>query len=205
MSLFGLFGVNVEKLKAKGDVEGLFQLAIDNKSNASRKACQALEELGDQVVTPLIACVKQYYEVNKKLSCGDIAATLVRVGPAIVMPLTRLLEQSKSDISAIIALGKLKDPRSVQVLYGALKLGNPLITVQAAVALAAIGNEEAVAALIQALDAADFIIRADAAYALGGIGDQSLIPVLTKACSDPHERVQAEAKKALDQIKMRQR
>jgi CheY-like chemotaxis protein len=199
----GLFRANVKKLKAKGDVEELFQIAIDNGNYSNRLAVQAIKELGHQAVVPLMSCVKAYYRINANLSFEDIATAFSGVGAAIVVPLIRLLEQSNGDIAAIVALGKLKDPRAVPILCALFKMGNPLISTQVATALAAIANEEAVAALMQELEGDYFIARADAVYALGIIGDQSFIPAITKACSDPHERVREAAGKALHQITTR--
>jgi len=199
----GLFGANVKKLKAKGDVEELFQIAIDNRNYSNRLAVQAIEELGHQAVVPLISCVKAYYRISANLSFEDIATALSGVGAAIVVPLIRLLEQSNGDIAAITALGKLKDPRAVPILCALFKLGNPLISTQVATALAAIANEEAVAALMQELEGDNFITRADAVHALGIIGDQGFIPAITKACSDPHEHVRDAAGRALHQITTR--
>jgi hypothetical protein len=199
----GLFGANVRELQAKRDVEGLFQIATDNRHHANNRARHALEELGKQAVAPLMSCVREYYEINANLSFESIATTLSEVGAAIVVPLIRLLEQSNGDIAAIVALGKLKDPRAVPILCALFKTHNPLISTQIATALAAIANEEAVAALMQALEGDYFIARADAVHALGIVGDQSFIPAITKACSDPHERVRDAAGKALHQITMR--
>jgi hypothetical protein len=51
MPLFG--SPNIEKMKAKRDVPGLFRLMLANKGEASEKARQALVEIGPQAVLPM--------------------------------------------------------------------------------------------------------------------------------------------------------
>lgn len=59
MPLFGLFGPpNIEKLKEKGDVEGLIKALRHDDGVVRLRAQSALADLGDMVVEPLIAALE---------------------------------------------------------------------------------------------------------------------------------------------------
>jgi hypothetical protein len=69
----GLFGPNVEKLKAAGDVAGLIAL-LSAKQSVKVRAGQALIDLGDAAVAPLLEALS---------TVGEPAATaLAGMGPS---------------------------------------------------------------------------------------------------------------------------
>ena len=90
-----LFGPNVEKLKAKGDIKGLIKLLNYTKDERVLfSAMQALVDIGEPAVEPLIAALDDY---------GLFAVPpLVDIGQPAVGPLTAVVENK--DISELVRM-----------------------------------------------------------------------------------------------------
>ena len=82
------------------------------------------------------------------------------------------------------ALGRLADPRAVDLLSAALSDEIRLVRQTAAIALGRIADRRAVAPLIGALGSKGTAVRGCAAEALGKIGDASAVPPLIAALAD---------------------
>ena len=109
MSLFGLFGPpNIEKLKAKRNVQGLIKALIYKKdATVRRDALEALGAIGDaRAVEPLIAALKDselYVRLGGAKALGEIGDARA------VESLSAALQDSASDVrkNAAAALGKI--------------------------------------------------------------------------------------------------
>ena len=141
-----LFGPpNVEKMKARRDVNGLIKALGYQKGDSfdarsiRRDAARALGELED---------------------------------PRAVEPLIAALGDERSDVrqAAAEALGKIKDPRAVEPLIAALGDERSDMRQAAAKALGAIGDARTMEPLIAALKDAEWRVREAAAQALDHLG-----------------------------------
>ena len=101
-------------------------------------------------------------------------------------------------LSAIDALGKIEEGRSVDALVSLLKEKDDEIRIAVVEALGKIRDPKASKPLINILSDKD--VQRTAIRALGSIGDKSAVPALTKLLDDPDEYVSYNAAQALKQI-----
>jgi HEAT repeat protein len=100
--------------------------------------------------------------------------------------------------AAVAELAKIKDPRVVPLLLGALKDADSYVRGQTAAALGDIADKRAVQPLITALKDDDYMyVRQESAKALGKIKDASAVQPLINALNDETPEVREEAAKAL--------
>jgi HEAT repeat protein len=166
--LDSILKINIDEMKAKRDLDGLFK-ALNNKRNvyARRDAAKALGEIGDATaMEPFIAALK-----DPKKNVRD---------------------------TAVEAIGKLGgNPRAVAALAEPLKNGNSIAREEAASALGKIGHKSAVEHLVSALKDEDCFVRQSAAAALGKIGDPRAAAVLGQSLKDNDKDVRQAAMMAL--------
>jgi HEAT repeat protein len=175
MSFFKRFGLpNIQKMQAKGDVEGLIEaLGYDKgdrrKSVPVRKnAAQALGELGDErAVEPLIDALTQETDIG-------VSDTIS------------------------VALGKIGSP-AVEPLITILRTGEALDRFRAAEVLHAIGDERAIEPFITALKDDDGDVRKVAAWGLAKTGTPVVEP-LVALLKDDYKWARVAAAKALDEL-----
>ncbi len=180
------FKPNVEKLKARKDVDGLIAALNHKQWDVFKDAMEALVSIGDaRAVEPLIKAleegwVKAYgggrinvstYAANALGEIGDVRA---------VEPLIKLLSDKEVSSTAASVLGQIGDAKAVGPLIEALKDKNnkPYVREQAASALGQIGDARAIRPLIDALRDKDTGVRLKAASVLGKIGDNIILPIL---------------------------
>ncbi|NSW54250.1 MAG: HEAT repeat domain-containing protein [Anaerolineae bacterium] len=177
MPLFG--PPNIEKMKAKKDVEGLIKALSYQKDWLLRQdAAQALGDLADaRSVEPLIAALDdENHEVSEYA-----AVALGRIGGVRTTELliTALTDGSGSEgvrSSAAKALGEIGDSRAVESLIAALEDKNHKVSEYAAAALGRIGGARTTELLIAALTDVSLSgdVRSSAAKALVQIGAPSV-------------------------------
>lgn len=180
MPLFGLFGPpDVEKLKAKGDVEGLIKaLNYEKDVSVRRAAAEALGQIGDsQSMITLVASVGHKYSDVQQAAMQ----VLIKSGNIAVEPLVMGLKYSDNKaFKAVIVqvLAQIGDEQAVETLVAALK---DYDTKKAALdALVKLGN-----AVIGPLDAAlkgesDPWMWRTAAEILGKTGDARVVEPLAR-------------------------
>jgi HEAT repeat protein len=152
----GFLAPNIEKLKTRGDVDGLIEALGDQRDNVRSGALEALVDL--RAVQPLIE-------------------TLLSRPPAST-------RDSRTRNGAAEALGSTGDERAVEALTAALD--DPTVARRAAQALRRIGDRRAVAPLIAALGSSDWMVSSEAAEALGELGDGRAADALAAALAgDP--------------------
>jgi len=172
MSLFG--PPNIEKMKARRDVDGLIK-ALQYKIKSTefkdewvrRDAAKALGEIG---------------------------------GSSVVLPLIAALKHRDNEVrwEAALGLGKISDARGVEALNAALK--DPYLCRAAAIALGEIGGAHAVEPLISVLENKDAEVRKAAVEALGKIGDTRAVEPLIAELNDKDIKVRKAAVEALGKI-----
>jgi HEAT repeat protein len=212
MPLLGLFGPsNVEKLKAKGDVQGLIK-ALSHKKDVQidwqkasveakakykgyaavrQAAAEALGQIRDaRAVEPLVAALK-----DKMASVREAAIkALVKIGTPSVMSLVAALkdEEWTARMVAAEALGQIGDARAVEPLVAALKdeTGNVQVAVKEALGqidpnwMKSAAVKEAIPAFVAALKNKNINVRLGAAEMLGKLGDARAVDPLVTVLKD---------------------
>jgi HEAT repeat protein len=222
-----LFGPpNVEKMKARRDVNGLIKALGYKKDEYVRwYTARALGEIKDpRAVEPLIAALGDERSDVRQAAAEALGEIK---DPRAVEPLIAALKDAEWRVraAAAYALGEIKDPRAVEPLIAALKDAEWRVREAAAQALDHLGWEPAqdeiagwywiakrdwdkcvalgaltVEPLIAALKDAGWSVRADAAKALGKIGDPRVVEPLIAALKDKDEYVRKAADEALVKI-----
>jgi len=197
----GLFGPpNVEKMKAKRDVEGLIKaLGYQKDASVRQAAAGALGQMRDpRAVQPLIAALKD----SDRHVPETAAEALVKIGTPAVEPLIVALKDSDSNVRRLAAgaLGQIGDARAVEPLIAARTDSNWELRQAAARALEQIGDARAVEPLVAALKASKGFVRHAAAGALAKIGDARSFEPLVAALKDSNEFVRKEAAEGLAKI-----
>ena len=222
-----LFGPpNVEKMKARRDVNGLIKALGYKKDEYVRwYTARALGEIKDpRAVEPLIAALGDERSDVRQAAAEALGKIK---DPRAVEPLIAALGDERSDMrqAAAKALGAIGDARTMEPLIAALKDAEWRVREAAAQALDHLGWEPAqdeiagwywiakrdwdkcvalgaltVEPLIAALKDAGWSVRADAAKALGKIGDPRVVEPLIAALKDKDEYVRKAADEALVKI-----
>ena len=113
---------------------------------------------------------------------------LVQLGPRIFPAIQRRAEgQDHVPVAFIGMLGKVRDPRSVDLVLNALEKGGPSVQEAAADALGELGDQRATNPLRACLANSSRGARCSAAYALASLGDRESLPAileLTRESSD---------------------
>jgi HEAT repeat protein len=168
MPLFG--PPNIEKLKEKGDLDGLTRALRHKYYYIRRDAAEALGELGhSRAVEPLVAALKDEDTVRKAA-----VQALAKLGSVAVHPLIAALDNEEAYLreAAAVALGELRDPRAVEPLVAYLHTG--LRGYRPATALEALGefaDPRLAAEFADYIDDGDLEVRGIARGALGKMGD----------------------------------
>ena len=225
-----LFGPpNVEKMKARRDVNGLIKALSYKNGDVHRAAIQALKEIGAPAVTPLIAALKDeksYVRAAAAWALGEIKdpravepliaalrdgdgfmrgtaiPALGEIGAPAVEPLIAALQDKNKEVrwTAAQVLGRIGDARAVEPLIAALKEECNDVRWNAARALGQIGDARAVQPLTAALKDEWPLVRQTAAEALGQIGDPRAVEPLTAVLQDEESQVRQAAAEALDRL-----
>jgi HEAT repeat protein len=199
-----VFQPDVEKMEAKGDVEGLIKALEYKKSNGVR--CYAAMALGRmreaRAVQPIIAAFKANDPndlVDRLMFASAAESALADIGAPAVMPLLATLKDSDQGVRAFaeVALAKIGEP-AVEPLIAAL--GDESVGESAGMALAKMGTS-AIQPLIGALRASQENVRAYSAMALGEIKDLRAVEPLIGALGDNDEAVRSFAAQSLGMLK----
>jgi HEAT repeat protein len=131
----------VQRLKAKGDVDGLIEaLDYQDDHNVRLAAASALGRIGDKrAVKPLIVALDDQRRV-KEIS----AQALGQIGdPRALEPLIKTLGVENWEVRSTVAkaLGKIGDPRAIKPLISLLRDNSENVRWNASQALEAITGE----------------------------------------------------------------
>jgi HEAT repeat protein len=226
-----MFIEDIQKMKAKRDVEGLITALKDEDEdyNVRKGAVEALVEIGKPAVESLTLLLKDQTSFIE----GEAAKALGKIGDAsAIEPLIRALKNEVWAVQVIAgeALGEIGDAKAVEPLIEVLEKGaDDDVRGLAALALGHIGDTRAIEPLIKSLEDEDvrsnaawalvkigepavkslievvnnisLLFREDAVRALGEIGDKRAIEPLNKALKDKDPEVCQAAKEALKELK----
>jgi HEAT repeat protein len=189
---------DIEKFAARGDVGRLIKALGHESSPVRDKATDALKEMGEPAVEPLIAALA---DENPRVRARAVYTLAAIDGRRAVEPLIAALGDESSEVRASAAwnLGDLGDHRAVEPLIAALE--DPAAARFAcAMSLGTIGDPRALEPLLLALTDEDSQLRKHAARALGGIGDARAVEPLLAALDDEDREVRGSAATALGMI-----
>ena len=185
-----------------GDLRAVRPLAEtldDYRMEVDKPAKDALIEIGDpSVVDEVMAVIDELMNLKNDAYAFEV---LYSLGKTAVESLIPYLEHQIKNVryAAVIALGKIGDPRAVEPLIKALRDSVEHIRTHAARALGQIGDARAVEALALALEDSWFDMRKAAADALGNIGDPRAVDPLVNALKkDSHVKAYAAALAKID-------
>jgi len=162
------------------------------------KAAVALGEIGDpQAIEPLILLLcdeDRFVKSHAALALGSI-------GEPAVNPLLRALREGDGNLrwGAAIALGKIRDPRSIEPLIRALADKYENVRAESASSLATIGKP-ALGPLLQFLKFSDGPERLEVVTALGELHDTDAIQPLIQMLENADEDERKAIADALDAI-----
>jgi HEAT repeat protein len=193
--------VALGKIKDVRAAEPLLAALKDPHGVLQNDAAHAFLELGEikdpHAIESLMGALK-YHDGNVRQKAVE---SLVSIGTPAVQSLIVAIKDSDAIVrgNAAWALGRIKDPRGVEVLIAALKDTDANVKKDATGALVSIGTP-AVAPLITALKDTDETMRANAAGVLVSIGAPAVAQLLV-ALEDTDFNVRSYSAAALGEIK----
>lgn len=201
----GLFGPpNIEKLKAKGDVEAIIKLLekskYNNDNNFRKEAFEAFGVIGDaRAVELLIQALEDKSEDVRESAASSLGK--IKDSRAVIPLIDMLKDKDKSVRESVAtALGNIGDESMAKPLIQKLKDKERFVRQYSAAILKKMRDAKTIELLIQALNNEDNIVRAYAAEILGEIGDTKAIEALKQALNDKDKLVREDVAKALKKI-----
>jgi HEAT repeat protein len=178
-------------------VDPLIVVLGNKKPQVRNAASRALGDIGDpRAIAPLIRAMRGMF------MAGDEVDALTKLGPASVDPLIASLKDRDEGVrrGAIMALGKIKDPRAVEALFLTLKTGDFDGRSEAAGALGSTSDPGLIAPLIAALKEPDNYVRHAISEALAKFGAVAVDPLIA-ALKDANPNVRQGAARALASVR----
>lgn len=190
----GLFGPNVKRMKAKGDVGGLIALLESGDEQLAEQAEDALGDLGAPAVAGLLPFLS-----SDRMIRWTASGILQRIGEPAVEPLSALVSDRSADnfarYQAATILGRIGDLRAFDPLMSALADG---FTAAAGRALGRLGDPRAAEGIYAAMCAEKKSgSRQEAAVGLAALGDARAIDELVEAARSEDEYLKKDALEAL--------
>lgn len=216
---------DVEKMKAKRDVNGLIKALDYDKDTAIRKAAaKALGQIGGhRAVKALVAVLKdKVIHFDAAFALRDLGwepqgesgawywialrepKKAGSIGSAAVKPLIAALKVMDHDMKhaeAVETLGMMGDLRAVEPLIESLKDENESVRAQAAKALGRMGGSRAIEPLIASLKDPYEYTGGTAAEELGKLGATQAVEPLIAALKGGKKYVRCKAALALGQLR----
>ncbi|MEO1393022.1 MAG: HEAT repeat domain-containing protein [Cyanobacteria bacterium J06634_5] len=196
---------SLSKINSATAVSGLFRALGEDNRAVSRRAADALGEIGTAAVPGLISA---FENSDRGVRCY-LAYVLGQIGNATAVPgLMSVLKDNDLDVclSAAEALIEIGDVAAMSELLSELlnALRNDDVDVHmrydAAKVLSKIDNAAVVSGLLSALRDENQVVRHPVVVALGDIGDAAAVPGLLRALGDDDRIVRRNTAKALGKI-----
>lgn len=176
----------IGRLGDAGAVPHLIDRLEDKAIEVRREAIRALGELrAVEAIDAIADTIERSKEWNNLL----LTMAIVRMGPAAVPTIGRLLQNSRSPamtkalLQVTGRIGAVADPTRVRALA---THPDPEVRVEAVRVLgAAAPDAESAAVCLDAMDDPEWPVRALAAWAIGRVGDERAIARLRRAMGDP--------------------
>lgn len=194
-------------LEALGEISSLavvfplIQGMQDKRPSIRQKSAEILGNLGYNTGIDALILALEDSDRTVPLSAAEALGKIAT--PVAITALKRVFykqDYSPTWWSVAIALGKLGDRRSIDIILAALNHSGTNIRIAAADALGEIGNSETIAALLNTLGDSHEFVRTRAAYGLAKIGQDTVVEQLILALKHPRYLVRESAAIALGEI-----
>ena len=186
-------------LKDPRAVCSLVSILRDRDRSVREAAIRALVSIGEPSVVPLGACL-----TDPELSVQEAASVVLAsiADGRVLHPLVQALRSPDWIVRmhAAKAMGRIKDPGSIQSLIPLLQDNVKAVREETSTALAAMG-EAAIPSLLGALMHEDWLVRLHAVESLGKTKSRKAVePLLSVLCNDGDSAVREDAIRALGEI-----
>ncbi|MCI0412417.1 HEAT repeat domain-containing protein [bacterium] len=193
------FGPKPEKLKEKGDIEGLLKLLDHKKLEVRKEVATILREWAKPECKN--ALLKALMDENQGIRVYAVQGLAKLKDPQTDEALASAAQDSDWEVRKEALSALVKSGRNIDAMLQAIRFNSAELRELAAVRLGDTGGSQAVEALIVALKDEEELVRLRAVNALAKIKDpQSRIP-LQEATQDKDPQVSKAAQAVLETIK----
>jgi HEAT repeat protein len=193
------FGPKPEKLKEKGDIEGLLKLLDHKKLEVRKEVAGILRDWAKPECKS--ALLKALKDENQGIRVYAVQGLAKLKDPQTDEALTSAAQDSDWEVRKEALSALVKSGRSVEATLQAMRFNSAELRELAAVRLGDAGGPEAVQALIAALKDEEELVRLRAVNALAKIKDPVARSPLQQATEDKDPQVSKAAQAALEVIK----
>ena len=180
-------------------VNALSEALFDEDYYVKLSSAWALGKIKDnRAVQPLLRLIKG--GGAKVFTMHGSASEIDQSHPVTETLKTEGMKYMDVQVSAIKALGEIRDETAVGGLVAELSDDAGQIRCAIALSLGKIGSPKAVPSLIESLNDKIWYMRRDAAIALGQIGDTKAVEALIGKLQDPYTEVAEESVKAIENM-----
>jgi HEAT repeat protein len=190
-----LFGPNPEKLKEKGDVEGLIKLLDSKKMEVRKEVAAILREWGKPECLP--GLLKAAKDENQRVRVHAIQGLSRFKDPVVENALQSASEDPDWEVRKEALSALVKAGRSLASILIAIRFNSAELRELAAVRLGDFRDSEAVQALIQALKDDEELVRLRAVNSLAKMNAPESRSALREATQDKDPQVRKAATAAL--------
>jgi HEAT repeat protein len=193
------FGPKPEKLKEKGDVEGLLKLLDHKKLEVRKEVAEILREWAKPECKS--ALLKALKDENQGIRVYAVQGLAKLKDPQTDEALTSATQDSDWEVRKEALSALVKSGRNVDATLQAIRFNSAELRELAAVRLGDAGGPQAVEALIAALKDEEELVRLRAVNALAKIKDPVARVPLQEATEDKDPQVSKAAQAALQVLK----
>src|SRR5918996_3013321 len=181
------FGPKPEKLKEKGDIEGLLKLLDHKKLEVRKEVAEILRDWAKPECKS--ALLKALEDENQGIRVYAVQGLAKLKDPQTDEALTSAAQDSDWEVRKEALSALVKSGRSVEVTLQAMRFNSAELRELAAVRLGDMGGSQAVEALIAALKDEEELVRLRAVNALAKIKDPAARVALDQATEDKDPQV----------------
>ena len=193
------FAPKPEKLKEKGDLEGLIRLLDHKKREVRKEVAAILRDWGKpEAIAGLMKALKDENQGVRVYAVQGLAKLKDPQTDDALKGATQDpdWEVQKEALSALVKTG-----RNVEAILQAIRFNSAELRELAATRLGDTGGPQAVEALLIAIQDEEELVRLRAINALAKIKDSTTVPALQEATKDKDPQVSKAAQTALDAMR----
>ena len=196
-----LFSPKPEKLKEKGDIEGLVKLLDSKKLEVRKEVAAILRDWGK--VECLQGLLKALQDENRGVRVYAVQGLAKLKDPATDAALQSASQDTDWEVQKEALSALVKGGRHMQAMLVSIRFNSTELRELAAVRLGDMGGTEAVQALIGALKDEEELVRLRAINSLAKLKDPDSIAAIREVTQDKDPQVSKAAFAALEAIKNR--
>jgi HEAT repeat protein len=193
------FSPKPEKLKERGDLEGLIRLLDHKKLEVRKEVAVLLRDWGKAECRP--ALLKALKDENQGVRVYAVQGLARLKDPQTDSALEGATQDSDWEVRKEALSALVKSGRNLQATLEAIRFDSAELRELAATRLGESGGPQAVQALVGALKDEEELVRLRAVNALARIKDPSTIEALQQAVSDSDPQVSKAAQNAVESMR----